>query len=189
MLEAGNLRSALAALGRTLADRGEAFQVAIVGGAALLLTEAGVRPTQDVDVVAVATPAGGLLRPGQLPRELVEAGEDVAAMLGLDEDWLNAGAAALLADRLPAGYEERLRTEQFGTLTVSVLGRQDLIRLKLYAAADEGPGSRHVQDLRRIGITRSELEDARSWVATLYPGSAPVPELVDVVAVLDRYAR
>lgn len=185
MLEEEKLRSALRALGATLADRGEAFHVAIVGGAALLLAEAGIRPTQDVDVVAVAS-GDEALRSHQLPMALVQAAEDVAEMLGLDEDWLNAGAAAVLADRLPAGYQERLRTEQFGNLTVSVLGRQDLIRLKLYAAADEGPGSRHVRDLIQIGLTRQELDDARGWVESLYPGAGPVVELVDVVAVLER---
>lgn len=162
--------------------------MAVIGGAALLLAEGGVRPTQDVDVVAVAS-GEETLRSARLPPTLVQAAEDVAAMLGLDEDWLNAAATSLVADRLPAGYRERLRTERFGKLTVSVLGRQDLIRLKLYAAADEGPGSPHVRDLVQIGLTGSELDDARAWVDSLYPGDGAVLELVDVVAALERYAR
>ena len=43
----------MATLGGTLADRGLRYEVVIVGGAAMLLNQASVRPTQDVDVIAV----------------------------------------------------------------------------------------------------------------------------------------
>lgn len=188
MIHGEELRRALRALGDTLADRGETFHVAIVGGAALLLRGQSGRPTQDVDVVAVA--AGGLpLRSRhQLPPELVDAAEDVAAVLDLDRDWLNAGALGVLHGRLPEGYEDRLEPEAFGNLTVSPLSRQDLIRLKLYAAADEGPASVHLHDLVRLSLTSDELGDARAWVEAQY-ATGPVPELQDVVELLERVVR
>ena len=91
-------------LGDTLADRELRFHVALVGGAALLLTGQISRPTQDVDVAAVGT--DGALSPARhLPDLPVEASRDVAAILGLDPDWLNAAAVAVIGDDLPDGYE------------------------------------------------------------------------------------
>lgn len=179
------LEQALWTLGRTLTDRGLRFHIAIVGGAALLLAEPAARPTRDVDVVAVASGGQPLQSRHQLPAELREAAEDVAAVLGLDRDWLIAGALGVLSGRLPHGYEQRLQSTSYGGLTVSRLARGDLIRLKLLAAADEGPGGVHLYDLTRMSVTAQELDDAKGWVASQYP-PGPVPELDDVVAVLAR---
>ena len=189
MFEQQNLRRALEALGDVLTDRGLRFHVVIGGGAGLLLSGAGVRPTQDVDVVAVATDDDVLRQPFVLPHELAEAALDVAELHDLGADWLNAGAVAILLDRLPDGYEQRLTTRSFGNLDVSVLGRADLIRLKLYAAADEGPGSPHVQDLLSLGLTREELKDAVAWTRQLYPPDSPVTEVEDIAAILEQVAR
>ncbi|MGH3442470.1 MAG: hypothetical protein ACRDUY_10615 [Nitriliruptorales bacterium] len=180
----------LEALGGTLADRGLDFHIAIAGAAALLLTEGLDHPTQDVDVVAVA-PSGTPLRSSQqleLPLDLVRAAEDVAAVMGLDRDWLNAGALGVLFDRLPEGYEDRLRPTRFGNLTVSVLGRQDLVRLKLWAAADEGPGSRHHVALVQMGLSAAEVDDAEAWVNGLSRGGA-YPGIDDVLQAVRRSLR
>ncbi|MDX1622251.1 MAG: hypothetical protein R3320_14735 [Nitriliruptorales bacterium] len=93
-----------------------------------------------------------------------------------------------MADKLPAGYEKRLVTESFGDLTVSTLSREDLIRLKLFAAADEGPGSTHLLDLLRMSSSQRELDVARRWVKERYP-PGPLPELDDVVVVLEKAVR
>lgn len=171
-----------------MADRDLHFHIAIIGGGALLLRYGSARPTQDVDVVASAAGSSALKSTFQLPDELVEAAEDVAFALGLDDDWINAGALGVLAGKLPAGYQQRLTTETFGNLAVSALSRQDLVRLKLYAAADEGPGSVHLQDVIRMSVTREELDDAASWVASLYP-SDTIPELEEIMALLRRLVR
>ncbi|TVR29646.1 MAG: hypothetical protein EA388_15280 [Nitriliruptor sp.] len=160
--ERDTLIEALARLGDTLADRDLHFHVAIVGGAALLLTGQISRPTQDVDVAAVATD-GALTSTWYLPDPLIEASRDVAVTLGLDPDWLNAGAVAVIGDDLPDGYETRLDSYRFGPLTVSVLSRLDLMGLKLLAAFDEGPHSQHVADLRAMESTPDELEKALRW--------------------------
>lgn len=163
--ERDTLVEALTRLGNTLADRELHFHVAIVGGAALLLTGQISRPTQDVDVAAVASD-GPLSSTWRLPDPLIEASRDVAATLGLEPDWLNAAAVAVIGDDLPDGYETRLDRYRFGPLTVSVLSRLDLMGLKLLAAFDEGPHSQHVADLRAMGSTPEELEKALRWALT-----------------------
>jgi hypothetical protein len=123
-----------------------------------------------------------------LPPELTEAAEDVARMMELDRDWLNAGALGVLAHHLPEGYEDRLRSGRFGNLMVSVLDRQDLIRLKLFAAADEGPGSVHLLDLLEISLTPDELRDAAVWVRSRFP-DGQLPTLDAVMEILERISR
>lgn len=182
------LRQALQALGDTLADRDERFHIAIIGGSALLMHHRGTRPTGDVDVVAVAPGDDPLSSTHRLPPELAQAAQDVGVALGLDVDWLNTGALGVLSGNLPDGYEERLTSETFSNLIVSSVSRQDLIRLKVYAAADEGLGSVHVQDLVTLSITADELDDASAWVADRYP-AGPIPELQEVVEQLWRFVR
>lgn len=139
-------------------------------------------------MIAVAPGDDPLTSTHQLPPELAEAAEDVGVALGLDADWLNTGALGVLSGNLPEGYEERLTSETFGNLIVSSVSRQDLIRLKVYAAADEGPGSVHIQDIVTLSITADELDDASAWVADRYP-AGPIPELQEVVGQLRRFVR
>jgi hypothetical protein len=184
-----DLRSALRTLGETLSDRGVAARVAIIGGAALLLAEGLLRPTQDVDVVAASTGDRRLRKSYELPEELAEAARDVARVHGLDDDWLNAGALGAVFHSLPEGFEERLRSESFGNaLIVSVAAREDLIRLKLLAAHDEGPYGVHFEDLLAIGASSVELHEAAAWVRDRFPGG-PHPGLDDLLRTLERASR
>ena len=73
---------ALDTLGAVLRDRSATFEVVVVGGAAMLL-HADVRPTQDVDAIAVGDGAGPPRPVHELPSELALAAVDVAAVLGL----------------------------------------------------------------------------------------------------------
>jgi hypothetical protein len=166
-----------------LQDRDLRYNIAIVGGSALLLTGEGSRATQDADVVALATGDAELRPTWRLPADLESAVLDVAATLGLRSDWLYAGAGALVGHRLPGGYERRLRTRSFGGLVVSVLRRPDLIALKLLAAVDEGPTSRHMWDLRTLEPTRRELERAFRWL--LQTHSADDPLVHDLARAFD----
>lgn len=100
--------------------------------------------------MSVAAGRRPILRRHVLPEELRDAAQDVAEVMDLDPGWLNAGALGVVLHHLPDGFEERLVSETFGNLRVSVLSREDLVRLKLLAAADEGPGSVHLTDLVEI---------------------------------------
>jgi uncharacterized protein (DUF2237 family) len=68
------------------------------------------------------------------------------------------------------------------------VGRDDLIRLKLYAAADDSPGGRHVRDLAALNPTDAELDQAARWVKTQDAGAA-FPGLVDQVITHVRTRR
>lgn len=54
---------------------------------------------------------------------------------------------------------------------------QDLLRLKLFAAYDEGPASVHFADAVAMHPTSAELEDAERWVVTRFP-AGPLPGLM-----------
>jgi hypothetical protein len=181
------LMQALTSLEATLRDRELAYHVVIIGGAALLLSNEGARPTEDVDVVAAGRDAGPLRTHWQLPDDLRAAAEDVADLLGLDHDWLNAGAVAIVGDTLPERYEQRLRHYGFGNLTVSVLARRDLLALKLLASFDEGPTSRHLADLRTMRATPQELQAAFAWAADHRHPDDPL--VASIASVLGLEAR
>ena len=90
----------------------------------------------------------------------------VALELGLEPVWLNLGPVSLLDAGLPEGFLARCRIETFGGLRVHFAGRYDLIHMKLFAAADQGPTSKHMSDLLALGPTSDELDAAREWCRT-----------------------
>lgn len=120
------------------------------------------RPTNDLDIVALAGPSG-YVAPEPLPEPLVEVIRDTARSHGLTEDWINTGPAGLLDFGLPEGFETRLESRRFGGLELRLLGRHDQIALKLYAAVDQGPESKHAADLRKLAPSRSELIAGARW--------------------------
>ena len=164
--QSASLREALVVLGEILADRGLAHDVAVVGGAALLLTGHIDRPTKDLDVVArVVGDAWMLAEP--MPADLVEAVRDVGAALELALDWLNAGPTSLFAAGLPAGFAERAEVHRFGPLKGRLASRVDQIALKVYAAADHWLlQGKHLQDRRALAPMPAEVFVAARWCTT-----------------------
>lgn len=161
------IQEALTRVGRrlVLADAGE-YALLICGGSALSLAGLVKRPTRDVDVL-------GLVRGKEkasvvaefLPEEVLKAAHWVAADLNLPDDWLNDSAFAIHQLGLPAGILKRADRNQFGPcLAVYVIGRQDQVALKLYAALDRRKGQRHLQDLETIAPTPAEMEFAVHWL-------------------------
>lgn len=167
----GHLKAPLHAVGELLDATGETYHLLVVGGVAILMHRIRTRTTSDVDVIARGefddTGKFILVPPDPLPPALSDAVERVARDFGLPADWLNAvigrqwheGAAML-----PPGLLEETSWHAAGGLHIGIAGRRSLIALKLYAAADTGPGSVHTQDLLAIQPTREELEEARRWV-------------------------
>lgn len=107
MLRDADLADALTTLGQILQDRGEAHDVVVVGGGALLLLGCIQRPTKDLDAVA-RVEGERWIRAEPFPESLTRAVEDVAAALDLANDWLNPGPAALVDLGLPVGFEDRV---------------------------------------------------------------------------------
>jgi hypothetical protein len=162
------LEEALLTLGELLQTRGQRFEVVAIGGGSLLLLGLIRRPTKDLDVVALMR-SSKLDRADPLPPALRDAVADVASTLGLAEDWLNPGPASLLDHGLPEGFHERLTFRRYGGLVVHIAGRRDQISFKFYAAVDQGPRSKHAQDLRKLAPSREELIAAAHWVRTHDP--------------------
>src|SRR5258708_34491260 len=74
---------------------------------------------------------------------------------GFGENWVNLGPQHLARQGLPQGYQSRSRSTNFGKaglLALPLLGRQDLIPLKLHAAADRFSHRRKItfDDLRSL---------------------------------------
>jgi hypothetical protein len=147
----------------------------VLGGAALNLLGLIERGTSDVDILAFATPQTGaristrrLTKPPEpLPRPLLVAANIVARDLGLDANWLNTDASLQWRAGLPPGLEARVQWREFGTLSVGLVSRYDLVFFKLFAAADSsGRNSVHYQDLIALNPSAAELESARAWVIT-----------------------
>lgn len=168
------IERALSLLAVTLeANDAAPLELVVIGGAALNVLNIRIRPTKDVDVVAIAEGRLGaetrLVKCEELPPPLISAVATVAEILGLEPGWLNAGPTKLLDWGLPPGFDARLSPREYGSrLTVLLPSREDLICLKVYAAADLGPG-RHTEDLRALEPTRDELIAGVRWARSQDP--------------------
>ena len=158
----------LAALGELLAERGFHYEFLAIGGGALQLLGLIIRPTRDIDVVAQVDETG-LVPVETLPAPLQRAVADTAAVFRLPIGWFNAGPRGLTDLGLPDGTLQRAHRRAWGGLVLHLADRRDQIFFKLYAAADQGPRSKHFEDLRRLEATGDELRAAAGWAQTHDP--------------------
>lgn len=170
-------------LGQALTERDLGYELVAVGGGSLLLLGLISRATADLDVVALIE-GGRYIRPNTLPAPLREAVLDAAGVIGVRPDWINVGPASLLDFGLPDGFAERTVPRRYGTLIVHLAGRRDQIFLKLYAATDQGPNSKHFQDLVALDPTPTELIEGARWAVTHDPSPAFRAELVGALTAL-----
>jgi hypothetical protein len=172
------------ALGEQLAARDEQLDLVVIGGSGLLALGITIRPTRDVDVVAIRSGQALVKPPEPLPPALIAARDHVARDFGLPEDWLNAEPSALLDLGLPDGFVDRLESRAFGpALTVHFASRYDQIHLKLYAMVDQGAG-KHEADLRALAPSRDELVAAARWTRTHDPSEPFREQLIAALAYL-----
>ena len=106
--------------------------------------------------------------------------------LGLAPNWLNLGPVSLLDVGPPDGFLSRCRVERFEGLTVYVADRYDLIHMKLYAAVDQGPRSKHMSDLVALDPSPAELESARLWCCRQDVSEAFANEVVPAIEWIRR---
>jgi hypothetical protein len=143
------LVDALAALGARC--RG-ATTLLLGGSAALILTNVLPRGTNDGDVLASEPDLG----------RLQAAIRAVAHDRGLPDGWLN-GSAQSYAEILPADYQTRVVTlPPFGRLSVSLVGRRDVIVMKFFAGRPKD-----LVDLEQIAPTAAECAFAAREVPRL----------------------
>jgi hypothetical protein len=177
------LDEALRTLGEVLEARGLTYEIVAIGGSALMLLGLINRPTRDLDALALVED-GAYIPADPLPPLLTEGVASVGRALGLADDWLNAGPTELLRFGLPEGFEERVEWRRFGGLTLQVAGRLDQICFKLYAAVDQGVGSKHASDLQLLEPTRDELLAAARWSRTHDPSEGYREVLVATLSAL-----
>jgi hypothetical protein len=145
----------LIAFDQYLALRSLRLEAVVIGGAALNLLGVVSRPTKDCDILHPA-----------LPREILEAARAFAADTRsrgdtLDDDWLNNGPASL-AQHLPPHWQARLQIVFSGqALLLRCLGRDDLIRSKLFALCDRGLD---LPDCVALAPTPDELATILPWL-------------------------
>jgi hypothetical protein len=188
MLELPVLERALQVLGDVLDGRRLSYQLLAVGGSSLLLLGIGIRPTADVDIVGILDD-GVYMKADPLPTSLTEAVVDVSRSLELPLNWVNAGPASIMDFGLPPGFEARITVRHYGGLELHLIGREDQVCLKLYAAVDQGPNSKHFADLQSLTPTRDELIAAARWTITHDPSEGFRQELDRALTVLDVEVR
>jgi len=152
----------------SLAERGLRYELYAVGGGALQLLGLIVRPTKDIDVVGLVE-RDTIVPARPLPPPLRAAIIDVARLLGISEGWMNPGPASLLELGLPEGALQRSLRREWASLALRLAAREDQICFKLYAAVDQGPDSKHFQDLLDLGPSKDELLLAARWARTHDP--------------------
>lgn len=155
----------LETLGALLAQRGLGYHLFAIGAGALSLLGLLDRPTKDIDIVGLVV-GEEIIGVDRLPAPLQRAIEDVALVHGLPADWLNVGPRSLLDFGLPAGALARAVPRTWGGLVLHLAHRSDQIAFKLYAAVDQGPRSRHFEDLVRLRPTPDELLTGARWART-----------------------
>lgn len=178
-----NLEGALKVLGQLLKDRGEYYEIVVIGGGSLLLLGHIHRTTKDLDLVALLE-EGHLVSAHPLPNGLIQAAKDVGKALDLGKDWLNTGPADLLKLGLPVGFLDRVHTRYYQGITVHLADRFDQICFKLYASVDQGPQSKHFADLIVLKPTNKELEKAKEWCKshdTSEPFALQICEVLEVL--------
>ena len=183
MINPDRLENLLQTLGELLAARGHSYALVTAGGGSLLLLGLSVRPTRDLDVIAVAD-GGAYRKADRLPAALVEAARDVGVAAGVGGNWLNAGPASLVDFGLPDGFMKRAAERRYGGLTLFVASRFDQICFKLYAAIDQAPASKHLDDLRLLQPTAEELIEAGRWSTTHDPSEGYRGQLVALLRML-----
>lgn len=164
-MDSSTLNEALEVLGSYLSDKGLKYEVAAIGGGALLLLGCTIRPTKDLDIVALVH-GNELISAHPLPAPLPTAIREVGSALKLPADWINSAPADLWQMGLPEGFQDRLESLHYDGLVLYCASRFDQICFKLYASVDEAPDSKHFEDLKRLQPTLEELNRAGIWCKT-----------------------
>lgn len=141
-LTADEILAAFRALGDELGRQGQRADIAIIGGAALVLLFRARESTRDVDAYFFG-PDASLVR---------NAATIVAARLELPDDWLNDGAKGYLV-----GISEGAVLFHSSSLTVRSAGLPQLLAMKLAAWRDAIDRSDAELLLRQLAGSAEEI--------------------------------
>lgn len=158
-------RLTIEAFDRHLFSRALRFEGVVIGGSALNLMGVVARQTRDFDILAPELPANI----AEAARVFAEEQRRIGAPLA--DDWLNNGPAQL-SELLPDGWRTRVVPLFTGeSLTLSTLGRADLLKTKLFALCDRGTD---LPDCIALAPSAEELAATRPWLE-LQDGNAEWP--------------
>lgn len=168
------LEHALTRLGEILRDRRVAGEIAVFGGAAIVLGFEFRSATRDVDAV---------VREGH--GQVMQAAQEVEKELHLPPNWLNEQATSYLSKQDDFAWFKTYPSEgQFG-LRVLMAKPEYLLAMKLLAfrlyAAD-------VEDITRLArsLNRTTAEELLSVLKYYYPDEQIFPERVVQIRELAR---
>lgn len=193
-IQPSEIADLLARLGELLEAHGPPVAIVVVGGAALNLLGVIQRSTVDIDVIAIgrdvtSTSPGRIVEPQGLPPELAADVARLTRDFDLPPAWINTTVAMQWRTGLPPGFEGRIGWRHLGGLWLGLADRQDLVALKLHAAADNDRRSRHLADLIALRPTAEELKAAVEWVEGQDAGPAFRGILQEVVAHVATHTR
>ena len=139
---------------------GEHFELVVVGGAAMAI-EGFKDQTMDINVI----------RPEVLPEPILNGMTHIGRIKKLSPGWLNTDVANMLLQTkiskvLPEYFNDISRSIEVGkNLKISLIGRQALISLKLYAATPSF--SKHTTDIKRLRPNATEITEAVRFVLSI----------------------
>ena len=139
---------------------GDYFELVVVGGAAMAL-EGFKDQTMDVDVI----------KPEVLPEPIRRGVADIGKIRRLSSRWLNSDVANMILNStrsvvLPEYFKDVSRSIDLGgSLRISLIGRQAMISLKLYASTPSY--SKHTDDIDRLKPTALEMTEAVRFVLSI----------------------
>ncbi|MEO8025750.1 MAG: hypothetical protein ABI823_04730 [Bryobacteraceae bacterium] len=150
-------------------------EINLLGGTAMVLAFQARQSTKDVDAIFAPT------------AEIRAAAKEVAADLGLPEDWLNDAAKGFVSDRAEFGV---LRGVDFPHLRILAPTPEYLLAMKVMASRaglEGGRGDLHDIEflLRLLGLRATE--DVMALVERYYDPSQILPRsMFAVEEILDR---
>lgn len=131
------------------------FECIAIGGISLIMMGVITRNTRDCDILDPEIPQNIL----SYAKEFAEKSRKKG--LVIRDDWFNNGPSSLV-EHLPDGWRNRTKLLFRGkALTLYTLGRQDLLKTKLFALCDRGTDH---ADCVALKPTVEELNDALPWV-------------------------
>jgi hypothetical protein len=155
---------------------GQSLEIFIAGGSNLLARGINNRVTLDIDVIC----------PENLPEAVMKSVQQFAQSEGLSNDWLNTTCSRDLRF-LDKDWKSRAELYFAGKhLRVWLLGRKDMLALKLAAAVDRGEPD--YSDIIKLKPTKEEWAFALEW-AKQYDGNPDWPRAIEEIAKTIREAQ
>jgi hypothetical protein len=186
------LNNALTLLGAILKrNKNPEISIIVCGGSSLISNKLISRTTNDVDVVAFLGEGKKIIKAEPFPQFLKTAVESVQKELQLPVDWLNNGPWSIVNDNLlnnglPEGFQDRLIGKKYGpSLNVYFISRLDQIYFKLYASADKGGPSYHLDDLKQLNPSDDEIYKAAIWSLTQDPSPEFHEIMIEMLKAID----